>query len=181
MSSRTLKVYFKKDSDANFDITVNSIKAEIFDNFFSFETDTSFHGSYTITIIVYSGMLNLTRCTATYPAIVNGTQGNITMEQPIKYPIAVVKDKKIETYSFPTTITNKLTYEHLMFNGPSYFVVDTESKDTSLYIGDLLENINENVTRIETVYNYNKKPNDIFSKTDLEELKQLIICKYNET
>ena len=180
MEYRTLKVYFESSKYAEFDIQIDGASAEIERDYFQFQTRVDLHGSCSVSIKVTKGFVLLKRCTATYPAIINEQPSQITMFQPIKSPVALVSSNEIQILDFPIKITDQLSYQHLMFNGPSFFIIDCkEDQYNNLYIGNLLNgDLNPNIRNIDTVYNYTPQPNDLFSKSDLEQLYSVVLNKF---
>ena len=180
-SHRTLRMYGSKTSDTNYTVTVNG---QVVDNgqdeLFSFITNTKLHGSYNIAISVLSGSVTLTNCTATYPALINSTEGTATFVQPIESPVAVIENETVRIVPFDISINEGTTfiYEHLMFNGPTRFNITTKDIDLfigmNLYIGDFLtRTFNKNISDFHAEYDYTYKPN-IYNPENLEILKEIV-------
>ena len=181
MEYRTLKVYFESSKNAEFNIQIDGAATEIERDYFQFQTRVDFYGSCSVSIKVTKGSVTLERCTATYPAIINDQPSQITMSQPIKSPVALVSSDEIQILDFPVKITDQLSYQHLMFNGPSYFIIDSKEEEYSnnLYIGNLLNrDINPSIKNIDTVYNYIPQSNDLLSNSDLEQLYSVVLNKF---
>jgi len=184
-TTRCLKIYGNVTPNAKYDVFVNGVKTKSEgEEIFSFETSTSFHGSMPISIIVHSGEITLKKSTSTYPAIFNNVHGKATIIQPIKSPVAVYKNANLESLPFEIKISSgqTLNYEHLMFNGPSRFIISVKNKNINLgeeiFIGDFLsKTVIKEITNIEYEYDYKKKSNDIFSDIDLENLKLSILSE----
>ena len=95
---RTLKLY---DTDDNLIL--------------SYKTDHKFHGSQLVEI---EGPVLLGKCLVDYPAQINGEFGIVTFDQPIETPLYTLD---FVPQPFPLFVGGIQTFEHLMFNGPSYF------------------------------------------------------------
>lgn len=178
MDFRTLRVYFEVADNTEFSVEVENNPVEVADNYFSFQTATDFHGSYSVAINVTSGSMTLERCTATYPANINGKSGSVTMLQPIRDPVAVISQGSIQAMPFPIVIVEKFCYQHLMFNGPNRFDITSRELYRNLYLGNVLEgDLNPDIEHIEPVYHYDPQPNDLFKKSDLEMLRTTVLNK----
>lgn len=183
-SFRTLRIYGTKDPNTDYTVFVNGTEVDVgLDELYSFVTGTEFHGSYNVKICVTNGSLTLTHVTATYPAIINGIEGLATMIQPIKYPIAIFENNCMKQLEFPIKIdaSEILDYEHLMLNGPTLWKIDIKDpvvkQGVNIFVGNLLtDEITNGITDIKYDYRYDKKPNDINSTVDLENLKLGILA-----
>ena len=176
--TRILKVYYNSSQQADYTISVDGLLKDRSKNnfdspqyYFEFVTPVTLHGSSTVHINVTKGYVTLVRCTATYPALINGKNGKVTMQQPIHQPVGIIVDNTLQTKKFPITITDELSYQHIMFNGPTLFKVKSKQYYNNLYLGDVLDGqTHPDVEKIETVYDYTPESNDIFSKSDLQYL-----------
>jgi hypothetical protein len=178
MDFRTLKIYFNTSLHAEFSIHIDGVPAEIKENYFEFQTPVDLHGSLSVSIKVTEGFVTLEKCTATYPATVNNQLSQITMQQPIKNPVGLISHNEIQTLEFPITITEELSYQHLMFNGPSRFIIKCDEDSRNLYLGNVLDgDLNPYIKSIDTIYNYAPQPNDLFSTSDLEQLYNVVLNK----
>ena len=83
----------------------------------SYETDHKFHGSKRIEI---EGPVVLDKFLVDYLAKINGQFGIVTFDQPIETPLYSLD---FVPQPFPLFVGGKQTFEHLMFNGPTYFNV----------------------------------------------------------
>ena len=180
---RKLRIYGTTEPHTEYLVTINGESVDLgVDELFSFVTNTKFHGSNNVVITVLKGSVTLTHCTATYPASFNGIDGTATMIQPIAEPVAVIENGEIKSVPFPITVnTNEtLNYEHLMFNGPTKFRIFTAGLNIfsgiDVFIGNALtKEFNPVIFDIKTDYEYEKFPNEINSKTDLDALKLKVL------
>ena len=186
-SFRKLKVFGKISTNTKYTITINGEEFTPYngEELFNFSTSTQLHGGIKVGINVQEGEVRLEKCLVTYPAILNGINGTLTVIQPMEEPVAIIEDgtirsipiEGIEIHSGET-----FEYHHLMFNGPSTIVVETEGHDifpdVDIYAGDLLQNdIVDGITSIDHKYDYSDmQPNNIFNKSDFENLKQIILA-----
>ena len=81
----------------------------------SYKTDHKFHGSKLIEV---TGTVILKKFLVDYPALINGQVGIASFDQPIETPLY---DLNFVPQPFPLFVGSTQTFEHLMFNGPSYF------------------------------------------------------------
>ena len=182
---RILKVYFNSSENSEYNITVDGVKVGIKKNYFEFpqfyfefETPVILHGSCSVRILIVKGDLTIVRCTATYPAITNDKVGWVTMEQPIKDPIALIEQNVLVTKKFPFTVSKDLHYQHLMFNGPKTFKIKCKQYYNNLYIGNVLDgDKHPEVYSIDPIYDYTPLPNDIYSGSDLEMLHNKVLAE----
>ena len=150
---RTLKLY---DTDDNLIL--------------SYKTDHEFHGSQLIEI---EGPVLLGKCLVDYPAKINGEFGIVTFDQPIETPLYTLD---FVPQPFPLFVGSTQTFEHLMFNGPTYFNIRVDEYKPWMYIGNLItKKFIPELKSISPVYNYKKQDNNIWNKEDLRKLETL--CK----
>jgi len=185
-SYRRLKLKGTTSQSAKYKVLIDGKDVDYLDDcIFSFVTKTSFHDSLSISIVVEKGWIRLEKCTASYPATFNGISGTATIIQPIESPIAVIENNTINQIPFNITINENETfnYEHLMLNGPSKLLISIKDQEMyeniDFFVGNFLtKEISKGITDIQTEYNYNPKPNDIYKEEDLEKLKSLVINKH---
>ena len=136
----------------------------------SYKTDHKFHGSQLIEI---TGTVILKKCLVDYPALINDQFGIVTFDQPIETPLY---DLNFVPQPFPLFVGGTQTFEHLMFNGPSYFNIRVDEYKPKMYIGNLItKKFIPELKSISPVYNYKKQDNNIWNGTDLRKLETL--CK----
>lgn len=133
MASRTLHTHGTFTSDAIADITVDDKVVHsgpiIGTRLFNFTTDVSKHGKVRVHIKMQQGSITVTHNRVTYPALINGVTGFVDMPQPIKQP------------NLPFTVTNELTYDHYMFNGPKQWIISTDNSEDIVVIEDFYDAI----------------------------------------
>ena len=136
----------------------------------SYKTDHKFHGSQLIEI---TGTVILKKCLVDYPALINDQFGIVTFDQPIETPLY---DLNFVPQPFPLFVGGTQTFEHLMFNGPSYFNIRVDEYKPWMYIGNLItKKFIPELKSISPVYKYEKQDNNIWNKEDLRKLETL--CK----
>ena len=136
----------------------------------SYKTDHKFHGSQLIEI---TGTVILKKCLVDYPALINDQFGIVTFDQPIETPLY---DLNFVPQPFPLFVGGTQTFEHLMFNGPSYFNIRVDEYKPKMYIGNLItKKFIPELISISPVYKYKKQDNNIWEKEDLHKLETL--CK----
>ena len=136
----------------------------------SYKTDHKFHGSQLIEI---TGTVILKKCLVDYPALINDQFGIVTFDQPIETPLY---DLNFVPQPFPLFVGGTQTFEHLMFNGPSYFNIRVDEYKPKMYIGNLItKKFIPELKSISPVYKYKKQDNNIWNKEDLRKLETL--CK----
>lgn len=170
MIYRTLKIYGHSISAVG-NVTVDEqlIHTGQFTSslLFKFSTDIIKHGSVDTNIILNCGQLMLSYIEVTYPAIINNnTNGFYTIKQPIAQPLVDVENR--EFLSMPLVIKDKLHYKHLMFNGPSFWQLEVDTK-VPLYHGINVHDMFVNYRK--AVWEYEHQP---FTPGSLEDIKNLI-------
>ena len=136
----------------------------------SYKTDHKFHGSQLIEI---TGTVILKKCLVDYPALINDQFGIVTFDQPIETPLY---NLNFVPQPFPLFVGGTQTFEHLMFNGPSYFNIRVDEYKPRMYIGNLItKTFIPELQSIAPVYLYKKQDNNIWDKEDLRKLETL--CK----
>ena len=136
----------------------------------SYKTDHKFHGSQLIEI---TGTVILKKCLVDYPALINDQFGIVTFDQPIETPLY---DLNFVPQPFPLFVGGTQTFEHLMFNGPTYFNIRVDEYKPWMYIGNLItKKFIPELQSIDPVYKYKKQDNNIWEKEDLHKLETL--CK----
>ena len=136
----------------------------------SYKTDHKFHGSQLIEI---TGTVILKKCLVDYPALINDQFGIVTFDQPIETPLY---DLNFVPQPFPLFVGGTQTFEHLMFNGPSYFNIRVDEYKPKMYIGNIItKKFIPELQSIDPVYKYKKQDNNIWEKEDLHKLETL--CK----
>ena len=118
----------------------------------SYKTDHKFHGSQLIEI---TGTVILKKCLVDYPALINDQFGIVTFDQPIETPLY---DLNFVPQPFPLFVGGTQTFEHLMFNGPSYFNIRVDEYKPKMYIGNLItKKFIPELQSIDPVYKYKKQ------------------------
>ena len=96
----------------------------------SYKTDHKFHGSQLIEI---EGPILLGKFLVDYPAKINGEFGIVTFDQPIETPIYT---QDFIPQPFPLFVGGTQVFEHLMFNGPSYFNIRVDEYLSLIHISE---------------------------------------------
>ena len=152
MSKRSFYVFGQASTDAEISVVYDSqlIKLGAVDHniknpfdssevvLFSFEIDVSVHGAVETEITVLAGSIEVGRTMARYPAFLKkqpSIQGHIWLHQPMvdskfsvlinnTQPVRDEQDKHLtgEWHYFLNT-NDVMTYLHLMYNGPSSWMV----------------------------------------------------------
>ena len=136
----------------------------------SYTTDHEFHGSQLIEI---TGPVLIGKCLVDYLAKINGEFGIVTFDQPIETPLYTLD---FVPQPFPLFVGGTQQFEHLMFNGPTYFNIRVDEYRPWMYIGNLItKKFIPELKSISPVYNYKKQDNNIWNGTDLQKLETL--CK----
>tara|TARA_B100001778_G_scaffold277689_1_gene241396 strand:+ start:191 stop:652 length:462 start_codon:yes stop_codon:yes gene_type:complete len=136
----------------------------------SYKTDHKFHGSQLIEV---EGTVILDKILVDYPALINGKFGIVTFNQPIETPLY---NLNFVPQPFPLFVGGTQLFEHLMFNGPSYFNIGVDEYRPWMYIGNLItKKFIPELKSISPVYKYKKQDNNIWNGTDLQKLETL--CK----
>ena len=136
----------------------------------SYKTDHKFHGSQLIEV---TGTVIPKKFLVDYPALINGQVGIASFDQPIETPLY---DLNFVPQPFPLFVGGTQTFEHLMFNGPSYFNIRVDEYKPRMYIGNLItKTFIPELQSIAPVYLYEKQDNNIWDKEDLRKLETL--CK----
>ena len=136
----------------------------------SYTTDHEFHGSQLIEI---TGPVLIGKCLVDYLAKINGEFGIVTFDQPIETPLYTLD---FVPQPFPLFVGGTQQFEHLMFNGPTYFKIRVDEYRPWMYIGNLItKKFIPELKSISPVYNYKKQDNNIWNKEDLRKLETL--CK----
>ena len=136
----------------------------------SYTTDHEFHGSQLIEV---TGTVILKKFLVDYPALINGQVGIASFDQPIETPLY---DLNFVPQPFPLFVGGTQQFEHLMFNGPTYFNIRVDEYKPWMYIGNLItKKFIPELKSISPVYNYKKQDNNIWNGTDLQKLETL--CK----
>ena len=136
----------------------------------SYKTDHKFHGSQLIEV---TGTVILKKFLVDYPALINGQVGIASFDQPIETPLY---DLNFVPQPFPLFVGGTQQFEHLMFNGPTYFNIRVDEYRPWMYIGNLItKKFVPELQSISPVYKYRKQDNNIWNGTDLQKLETL--CK----
>jgi hypothetical protein len=183
---RILKAHGSILQGTDYDVSIleSKVNIENGDHLFSFSTPVCFHGSYSVTITVHRGQLSIDRWTATYPALFNNTLGHAVFKQPILYPMLFVRNNSLfECSKIKITAGETLSYEHLMFNGPTMFLIKTVNaiqENQTVYVGDLItKDYAPGFTVVGAEYAYNKVPSNLSGGEDLTLLKKKALDKIN--
>ena len=148
-------------------------KLNLYDSYdnvvFSYKTDHKFHGAKRITM---EAPTVLKKVVVEYPAKINGEFGIVAFDQPIDNPLYY----NYIPQPFPLFVGETRTFDHLMFNGPTYFNIRVDEYRPWMYIGNLItKKFIPELKSISPVYNYKKQDNNIWNKEDLRKLETL--CK----
>ena len=128
----------------------------------SYTTYHEFHGSQLIEI---TGPVLIGKCLVDYLAKINGEFGIVTFDQPIETPLYTLD---FVPQPFPLFVGGTQQFEHLMFNGPTYFNIRVDEYRPWMYIGNLItKKFIPELKSISPVYNYKKQDNNIWDKKDL--------------
>ena len=123
----------------------------------SYTTDHEFHGSQLIEI---TGPVLIGKCLVDYLARINGEFGIVTFDQPIETPLYTLD---FVPQPFPLFVGGTQQFEHLMFNGPTYFNIRVDEYKPRMYIGNLItKTFIPELQSIAPVYLYEKQDNNIF-------------------
>ena len=176
---RTLKIYGHRTTDVEYTVLVDGAPVNTTgEELFAFITNTKFHGGLDVMIDVQVGALSITHVTATYPAKINGVSGTVTMIQPIAEPIAIGDQLLQMPFDIEIKSGQKFNYKHLMFNGPTRFIIHTNITATegmNIFMGNVLTNeFNSCIIECNPEYEYQHQFNDVHSKEHLDLLKQTI-------
>jgi len=179
---RTLKLY--GINNAKYKVYINDKISQSFDSnlIYTFSTNTTLHGSYNIKIEVIKGSLILEKCLVDYPATLNSKKGSITMVQPIESPLYKWIGQELIVQPFPIEISEGETvdFEHLMFNGPTFFQValNQETTEENLYIGNpITKDYISELKDIQPVFEYDPEDWNLWSKESLQKLVNLVTKK----
>lgn len=184
MTKRTLRVHGQATNNTFLKVTVDDTVVKeglVVDELYSFTTSTEFHGKATIRITVVSGEVTITNVTSTYPAVFNNdVDGFLTFRQPILNPF-VVNKKLVDINTIKLKTGDTFEYDHLMFNGPHFFVVHTH-KDVHqgdiVKIGDFLTGQSKLGPNLYPIIGYDWFPFEMGNTADEERLFNFI---YNNT
>ena len=154
--------------DADIVVTINWVicKDILKDYIFSFESPSEFHGSASISIQVVAGQITLGQTLAQYPT----NLGSIIFPIPTN-PIARIHNERIEQLSNVKISAGEIfEYDHLIVNGPDYWITDTAG---NVYI----EDINWPHINLSPVFEYNPYPSSHKNNLAFTELERFIIAK----
>lgn len=169
-------VYGTAVPDTEFTATVNGI--ECFSEgteLFSFDTDHKLHDKIAVTIAVVKGSVTVGQTVVRYPALINGVDGFVHFEQPIKNPYC--DDTGVELDAIVVAAGNTFTYNHITFNGPAYWEV---TMDVDAYpgldinVGNIVDPVSD---FMRPVFLYDPLPNSAKNIQDLILLKSRIFPK----
>lgn len=178
---RTLKLY--GINNAEYKVYINNEQSQSFasDLIYTFDTDTTLHGSYNIRIEVVKGTLTLEKCLVDYPATLNGKKGIMTMDQPIQTPLYKWTGEELVAQPFPITIDNGeiVEFEHLMFNGATFFEVELKHEvGNKVYVGDLItKTYNPELRDFRPIFDYEPEDWNVWSKESLQKLIDVVTKK----
>lgn len=181
---RTIRAFGECLPGTEYFVTVNGVPALREGNeLFSFITSVSLHGSCTVKIEVKSGSLKMNSWTATYPALFNGVPGYAVFKQPIVNPIALFDNDQLQEFSEISINENEIfEYEHMMFNGPTKFIISIDRETTEgeiIFVGDLVSlSFNPGIVVNDVEHDYKKYPNDVCLSSDLEALRNIVIERF---
>jgi hypothetical protein len=180
MTNRTLKVYGQTTPNTCLLVTADNVvvkNGQVTDELYSFVTSTELHGKASIKIQVLSGSVKITNVTSTYPAIINESiDGFVTFRQPVLNPFVVNKEQ-IDISSITLNEGDTFEYDHLMFNGPHRFAINTHKdveSGSTLTIGDFLTNKSRFSPDLYPLIGYDWYPFQMGSSDDEAKLIQFI-------
>jgi hypothetical protein len=126
MTTRTFYAHGTSTNDVIADITVDGKLVHSGpingSSLFKFTTSVWKHGKVGIQIKMQQGSITVTHNRVTYPALINGKIGFVNMPQPITQP------------NLPFTVTDEITYDHYMFNGPMQWIISTDTSEDIVVI-----------------------------------------------
>jgi hypothetical protein len=97
---------------------------------YSFDDDVQRHGKLPVSLELETGSLTFTKVRSMYPAIIRSDDelvlGNVLFDQPISNPLYTFDDG-VRPVDY--RIDSDLQYNHIFFNGPSYWQVDVDEVD----------------------------------------------------
>jgi len=114
---------------------------------FEFITNVQLHGSVEIKIKLYHGGFTITDIRSQYPALINGNvSGFVNFPQPIRQPIAGL--------TLPLSVTEDLSYQHFMYNGPTQWLIEDHSDQKVIMIDDYYQAAKSGVIRTDWQYKH---------------------------
>lgn len=168
MAVRTFDIIGQATADASVLVDNNTVFTGKINGtkLFTFTTDVRLHGKVKVEIKVRSGSIKIQKCLVTYPALINGvTTGGVQFDQPIKHPMVTEYNGNLLTIE-EAIITDYFCYDHLMFNGPTIWNIQT-TNEIDMPLGSIikLKNIKEFgttlVTKIVPDWGYEHKKEEI--------------------
>jgi len=111
---------------------------------YSFTDNVKRHGKLSVDFKIETGSLIFKKVRSMYPAIIRSNDefviGNVLFDQPIANPLYKFNrdTKKVEPVNYK--LDSSITFDHLFFNGPSYWIVDVDNiNDTIIDVGFIHE------------------------------------------
>lgn len=132
---------------------------------FEFITDVKLHGKVSVSIELLYGAVSITHNRVTYPALIKGIKGFVNMPQPINQP------------NLPLDVTNSVTYNHYMFNGPIQWIIDPDVENRVMVIDDFHNAVSTGF--ITPDWQYDSKPFDAsrITESSIKTYWHKLVCK----
>lgn len=170
--TRTLQILGTADPSTIGRVVVNDVCVHdgefISDTLFAFKTTVTTHGRAVIDIAINTGSIKIENIIVTYPAIINKSiKGFMTFPQPIKTPMVQNLGDRIVTLQ-NVIVDKHIEYDHLMYNGPSYWDIEVDSVE--LYEGINIDARTVKLLSVDAVFNYDYKKFDVTSDDDFKKL-----------
>ena len=144
---------------------------------FTFTTDVTLHVKVKIEVKVHDGSIKIKKCLVTYPARINGLiSGFVQFDQPIKNPMTTQFNGNTIALE-DVTVTDYFCYDHLMFNGPTVWNIQTTNEvDMVPGITIKLKNTDATgstlVTSIVPDWGYEHRQIDVLSVEEIDKFKK---------
>ena len=111
---------------------------------YSFTDTVKRHGNLPVSLEIETGSLTFTKVRSLYPAIIRSNDefviGNVLFDQPINSPLYTFDESSNSVNPIDYKLTSSITFNHLFFNGPSYWLVDVDTiTDLTIDVGCIHE------------------------------------------
>ena len=135
---RKISVYGDVIDNAIIDVSVggSNVKSGLVETgsdveIYSFTDSVKRHGKLSVDFRIETGSLTLTKVRSLYPAIIRSNDefviGNVLFDQPINSPLYTFNELSNSVEPVDYKLTSSITFNHLFFNGPSYWLVDVDT------------------------------------------------------
>ena len=98
---------------------------------YSFTDSVKRHGKLSVDLRIEMGSLTLKKVRSMYPAIIRSNDefviGNVLFDQPIISPLYNFNKSSNSVEPVDYKLTSSITFNHLFFSGPSYWLVDVDT------------------------------------------------------